>query len=61
MTTRLLVNWLTHYLFYKLILRRLVGEHCDKKGVSKLAPDVLRLMAKTFANEVRVIDASTPL
>lgn len=30
----------------------LVGEHCDKKGVSKKAPDVLRMMAKSFANEV---------
>lgn len=30
----------------------LVGEHCEKKKVSKLAPDVLRLMAKSFANEV---------
>lgn len=30
----------------------LVGEHCDKKGVSKIAPDVLRSMAKTFGNEV---------
>lgn len=30
----------------------LVGEHCDKKQVSKLAPDVLRLMAKAFSNEV---------
>ena len=30
----------------------LVGEHCDKKGVSKIAPDVLRMMAKTFPTEV---------
>ena len=30
----------------------LLGEHCDKKGVSILAPDVLRMMAKSFANEV---------
>ena len=30
----------------------LVGEHCDKKGVSKIAPDVLRVMAKSFSTEV---------
>lgn len=30
----------------------LVGEQCEKKHVSKLAPDVLRLMAKGFSNEV---------
>lgn len=30
----------------------LVGEHCEKKRVSKMAPDVLRLMAKSFPNEV---------
>ncbi len=30
----------------------LVGEHCEKKRVSKMAPDVLRLMAKSFSNEV---------
>ncbi len=31
----------------------LVGEHCEKKRVSKMAPDVLRFMARTFANEVK--------
>jgi len=30
----------------------LLGEHCDKKAVAGLAPDVLRVMAKSFANEV---------
>jgi AP-3 complex subunit beta len=33
----------------------LVGEHCEKKRVSKMAPDVLRFMARTFANEVSFI------
>merc|ERR1740128_1279959 len=33
----------------------LVGEHCDKKGVSKIAPDVLRVMAKSFSTEQDVV------
>nr|CAH0100612.1 unnamed protein product [Daphnia galeata] len=33
----------------------LVGEHCEKKRVSKMAPDVLRFMARTFANEQDVV------
>lgn len=32
----------------------LVGEHCEKKKVAKIAPDVLRLMAKTFSSEVSI-------
>merc|ERR1740128_438479 len=33
----------------------LVGEHCDKKGGSKIAPDVLRVMAKSFSTEQDVV------
>ncbi|KAK4023361.1 hypothetical protein OUZ56_008777 [Daphnia magna] len=33
----------------------LVGEHCEKKRVSKMAPDVLRFMARSFSNEQDVV------
>lgn len=35
----------------------LIGEHCD--GVSKIAPDVLRKMAKTFSSEDRLVKLQT--
>ncbi|KZS18176.1 AP-3 complex subunit beta [Daphnia magna] len=38
----------------------LVGEHCEKKRVSKMAPDVLRFMARSFANEPLSCACRTP-